>query len=942
MARRTAKMHSLMWTPLSIPESIRRMRVVGGGDRGQAAVAEFLRSGLEAPTGLIIEGEPGIGKTTLWLNAQQRAREMGFRVLSARASAAEAVLAYGSLADLLGDVDTGRWAELPEPQLRAVDQVLLRAGDHEHSAEHNALGAALLTIVEDLSEESPLLLAIDDLQWLDASSRNVVAFVARRLSGRVGILATLRHDPREGFDASWLHLPRPDSVRHVRVEPLTLGRLHEAIHNRLGRTFSRPAMVRIHTISAGNPFYALELARAIDDASTMDTQALPPTLAELVRTRIGRLGDDVQDVLLACACLASPTAGVVGAAVARQPEQVLEMLEEAMSKGIVEAMGSQLRFAHPLLAHGVYTEATPTRRRTMHRKLAELVAVPELRARHLALATTTADVTTLTALDAAAESAALRGAPAAAAELLDLAIALDGIDVERQIRSAAHHFKAGATECAKEMLGSAIAESGSGPTKAEALRLLAAIAIIDGSALESASLLTRALEEPDTQPMLRVQIRVALSFALLNIGDMDSAVEHIENAVADAETLGVPVLLSQALSLRLMLGFIRGEGIDNAGLHLALELEDGDADVALPFRATVVDALLKAWSGHLDEAHCAMQSIRALCVDRGQESELLFVSFNTLLIEIWRGKFADAVLVADDLIERGRHLSDELQLFGWQGRAVVAAFIGNVEEARRDAAKALAASQASGANLMAGWLITVAGFLELSLGNHQGTLDMLTPLLAGLNAAPQATEIFVAGFLPDAVEAMIALGRVDEAEPFIERLEENGARLDRPWMLATAARCRSLALAARGELKFALAAAERALVEHQRLPMPFEYARTQLILGQLQRRQRQQAAASVTLGEAAATFERLGASLWAERARAELVRVNFGPRGSADLTATERRVATLAATGMTNRDVAAELFISQKTVESNLSRIYRKLGVRSRIELAQHIVRSEE
>lgn len=916
------------------------MQVDGGAHRGQTAVADFLRSGLGAPTGLIIDGEAGIGKTTMWLDAQDRAREQGFRVLSARASAAEAVLAYGSLADLIGDVDPARWTELPEPQLRAIDKVLLRAGDHGHAAEHNALGAALLSVVKRLSKESPLLLAIDDLQWLDASSRIVVAFVARRLSGCVGILATVRHDPVARFDASWLHLPRPDSIRHVRVEPLSLGRLHEAIHSRLGRTFSRPAMVRIHEISGGNPLYALELARAFDDGWTVDTQVLPPSLAELVRSRIGALGDDVQDVLLACACLASPTADVVGAAVGHPPERVLEMLEEAMDKGIVEAMGGRLRFAHPLLRHGVYTEATPTHRRTMHRKLGELVAAPELRARHLALSATTADVTTVRALEAAAESAALRGAPAAAAELLDLAIALDSGAVERRIRSAAHHFKSGATERAKVMLTSAIAESG--PWKAEALRLLAAIANIDGSALESAALLERALDEPDTQLILRVQIRIALSFALLNIGDMGNAIQHIESAVVEAETLALPALLSQALSLRLLLGFIRGEGIDEAGLRLALELEDRDADVALPFRATVVHALLNAWSGHLDEAHHAMQSIRAQCVDRGQESELLFVSFNTVLIEIWRGRFAEADAVAEDLIERVRHLSDELQLFGWQARASVAVFTGNIDEARRDAAKALAASRASGANLMAGWLVTVAGFLELSLGNHQAALDMLTPLVAALTATPEATEIFVAGFLPDAIEAMIALGRVEEAEPFIERLEENGARLDRPWMLATAARCRSLALAARGDLKSALTAAEHALAEHQRLPMPFEYARTQLGMGQLHRRQRHQAAASATLEEAVATFERLGVSLWAERARAELLRVNFGPRRSADLTATERRVATLAAAGMTNRDIAVELFISHKTVEANLSRIYRKLGVRSRVELTQHLTRSED
>ncbi len=188
---------------------------------------------------------------------------------------------------------------------------------------------------------------------------------------------------------------------------------------------------------------------------------------------------------------------------------------------------------------------------------------------------------------------------------------------------------------------------------------------------------------------------------------------------------------------------------------------------------------------------------------------------------------------------------------------------------------------------------------------------------------------------------MIALDRLDEAERVIDALESNGRRLDRPWMLAVGARCRSMLLAARGDIDAASEAAERALREHERLPMPFELARTQLLAGQVQRRRRQREAASATLREALATFEDLGTPLWAERARAELNRAS-GTRTRAELTASERRVAELAASGMSNRDMAAALFISPKTVEANLSRIYRKLNIHSRAELGGLMGRADK
>jgi DNA-binding NarL/FixJ family response regulator len=208
--------------------------------------------------------------------------------------------------------------------------------------------------------------------------------------------------------------------------------------------------------------------------------------------------------------------------------------------------------------------------------------------------------------------------------------------------------------------------------------------------------------------------------------------------------------------------------------------------------------------------------------------------------------------------------------------------------------------------------------------------------------ATSPTELPNAAFLPDAIEALVQLGRLAEAKPLVEALERNGRRLDRPWMLAAGARGRSMLLASLGDLDAATEAAQRAMAEHDRLAMPFERARTLLQLGQLQRRQRKKESATASLREAFDTFDKLNVPLWVERVRSELVRVNVGLRQSGQLTPSEQRVAELAASGMKNRDVAAALFISPKTVEANLARIYRKLGIKSRAELGRHMGKTDE
>ena len=200
------------------------------------------------------------------------------------------------------------------------------------------------------------------------------------------MLVTERCDPDCGNVVKWLHLARPDGIDRIRVGPLSLGGLHVLISSRLGRSFSRPTMVRIAEISGGNPFYALELARAIDDGSAGSHQALPATLSELMRQRIGRLDRDARTLLLAAASVANPTVELLAEVTDNTIERAVELLGEAEGKGLIGIDGGAVRFAHPMLARAVYTDASPAERRAMHRVLAQAVVLPELKARHMALA----------------------------------------------------------------------------------------------------------------------------------------------------------------------------------------------------------------------------------------------------------------------------------------------------------------------------------------------------------------------------------------------------------------------------------------------------------------------------------------------------------------------------------------------------------------------------
>ncbi|KUI33643.1 LuxR family transcriptional regulator [Mycobacterium sp. IS-1590] len=893
----------------------------------EQAVADFLRSASQSPSALVIEGEAGIGKTTLWQATSDRARNRGFRVLSARNPSAESVLAYATLTELLADVDAAEFGDLPAAQRSAIERI--RSAERADAAptDRRAVAAAFLSVVEGLASRQPLLLAIDDVQWVDPSSSHVLSYAARRLSGPVGILGTVRTDGT-GAD-TWPQLRHPDATQRILLRPLTSRALHAVVTQHLERPVSRAKMARIQQISGGNPFYAIELAKVCDDRPEAP---LPETLAAVVQARLSGLNPETMEALLAAASVASPSVDLVATAVGAEHERAVELLEAAEQRDVVVIEGSRVRFTHPLLATGVYSGVSLEDRRRMHYRLAAVVDEPELRARHLALAATAGDDATVGALERAATTAHARGAPVAAAELIELAIALGGDTAERRMRLAAYCFDGGDPARARALLERAVDDLKPGPVRAEARQMLAVVRFIDDGYTEAVELLATALDDAAEGPAKAVML-TTLAYGHYMTGDPASARLRAEESVAYAEKLGIPGLLSLALGVRATIAFFLGGGVDEANMRRALELEDVETFTPIMLRPSVEHALMLACTGDLDTAYECMRQISRRCTDRGEEGEVVFVDFYVALTRIWRADFDEAKRVARGIADLARQLGGEFPaMLNLVLQAWLAAYDGAESKARLAAADAIDACRRSGTAWHEDWALSALGFLEVSLGNYGAAMEVLEALLSRF--APESTEIQAAAFVPDAVEALVELGRTDEAEPLVAALERNGRRLDRAWMLAVGARCRAMLHAAGGDLRDAVSCARRGLEHHDRLAMPFERARTQLLLGQLQARAYDPHAGS-TLNEALATFEALGTPVWAERARSARNELRSAASRPAALTAAELRIAELAAAGLTNRDVAGELFLSAKTVEATLARVYRKLGIRSRIELAR-------
>ncbi|MBA2571281.1 MAG: AAA family ATPase [Chloroflexi bacterium] len=386
-----------------------------------ATVSEFL-DGTTPARALLLRGDAGMGKTLLWHHVVTAAEERGRTTFAAQPTQSEMRLSFAALDDLVSGVPEASLAALPEPQRAALDAALLRSAGVP--ADQLAVSMAFVSLLTSTSRSTPVILAVDDAQWIDVPSARVLEFSLRRTAEHdVLFVITVRTgEPAPLADALLHALPDP-VTRTLEVGPLSLGALHRLFSSRLGQSFPRPTLVKLEQASGGNPLVALEIARALlDSVETLAPGAPLPasrSLRQLLGRRIVCLSRATREALLVMA--GSPDSDTETVARALAIEDVGELLAPAEAAGIVEQDRGRLRFGHPLMASVVYRAASPARLRELHGRLAEVATDVEERARHLALSTETADETVASALEQAAMRASRRGAPDAAAELMVLA-----------------------------------------------------------------------------------------------------------------------------------------------------------------------------------------------------------------------------------------------------------------------------------------------------------------------------------------------------------------------------------------------------------------------------------------------------------------------------------------------------------------------------------------
>ncbi len=892
------------------------MSAVIGRERELAEISSFLASVRSAPGALVVEGEPGIGKTTVWRETVRLAEKDGFEVLSCRPAESEAKLSFSALADLVEPFDEDRLDELPAPQRRALDVALLRVSPGDSPPDARAIGAAFRSLLVSAAAERPVLVAVDDAQWLDSGSAAAIEFAARRLAGPVGLLATRR--PGGALDT----VRAGDAPLALR--PLTLAAIHHIIRDELGSETPRPLLARVHETAGGNPFYALQLARVALSAEVPPGAPLPlpEDLSDLLRRRVASVAPETHELLLTVAAAAAPTRTLLE----EVHGEIGRALEEAEDARLVDAGDRDVRFVHPLYASAVYASVGNEHRRRVHARLAEVVDEAEEQARHLALAATPPDEEAATRIHQAARAVAARGTFAAAADLVEAAIRL-GDDSgetadERKVDLGQYLYFSGNAIQAHEIL-SGVDNWARLPVH---LQIDGLIALMDAvywttaghAAVELGEQLLGRVSDTQVRGILHVKISSYLEF------DMVRALEHADAALELVEPLGDaadPKIVSSALGMQARSRLALGLGLDHDAIERAIALEPGG----------YVDRSYGQWLKYVDDFDGSRRWLERHLREYEESGEDVSIP-NALqqlaTTECWAGNLS----VAAEYAERACAVADEMEISAvgpYRIRAIVEAHRGNEEQVR------LIAEHLYGE----GWdpaiiqhLQIAMGLLEHSLGNHEAADPHLRAAVELGEAAGQL-EPGVHRVHGDAAEVALALGDAARAREIAELLEEHGRRTDHRWSAAVGARTRALLHADEGDLDAALAAIGEALALQERLPMPYELGRTLLVKGQIERRARHRRESRESLEQAGAIFEEIGAKLWAARAADELKRIPIRRGAGDELTDAEHRVAELVATGLTNKAVAQALFVSPKTVEATLSRVYGKLGIRSRAEL---------
>jgi DNA-binding NarL/FixJ family response regulator len=901
------------------------------------AVGAWMRSGspnlhesLGLRTALVVEGEPGIGKTTIWEEGIRLARAHGCEVLSCRPRQSDAALSHVGLTDLLRSVPADAFLALPAPQRRAIEVATLRREAEGEELDSRAVGTGVTALLASLSEQAPLLVAVDDGQWLDPPSANALAFALHRLDDRnLRLLIAVRieslPETRFGVLAAFESALGRDRMQRLTVGPLSVGAIHAVIVQVLGKSITRPMLVRIHQAAGGNPFYALEVASEIDRVGPVapgQPLPVPSDRRDLAVLRLKRLPRATREALTRVAAMSRPST--------RDIDMVA--LAPAERAGIVRVFsGGRVDFTHPLFGSALYASLPEATRRELHSQLAATEKDLEERARHLALAAAGPDGDSADVLDRAAVVAGSRGAPQAAVELTELALRLTPPEdarkvAQRKLELASRRYFAGDTPGARRELEGSLRELPPGEARAHVLLELGSVLWNQGDAEASSTLLRQALGEAHA-PALQARIHTRISSMT---DDFEVAAEHAEAALGLADEHEDPLVYSFALHNLARAKFYAGGGADHGAIEKGMLLQREEAG----WEISTAPAF---WARDFDDFDTAIRRFEEMLRvfgERGDEASCSGVLAQLAAIHALTGRLEVARQRATEALELARQTEQETWIqVALTVQAQVSVRSGELDSARATAEQVLRRLQLQPDPAIECMVRAVLGLVALSAGQSAEAVAQFSRIDAFLssvhNREPAADRVHA-----DYAEALINVGDLDSGEEVILRMEARARALPRPWILAVSARSRGLILSARGDLDGAARAMREAITRHVGLDMPFEQGRTLLALGQVLRRRKERRAARAAFEEALATFERLGVQPWVDRARDELARVPVR-RAPAFLTPTEERIARLAASGLTNREIAMRAFVADKTVEANLARAYDKLGVHSRAELGR-------
>ena len=912
-------------------------RQLAGRDAERARIDALLADALAGRSGaLVIQGEAGVGKTALLRYAIERAR--GLTVLRAQGVESESQLPFAALSDLVRPV-VHRIEAIPAPQAAAVQGALALGPPVERDP--FSICAATLSLLAAAAEDAPVLAVVDDAQWLDASSAQALLFAARRLGAEgVAVLFGVREGEGEGEAFARAGL------EEIRVTGLGTETAAAFLAGHVDRPLGPGVAERLARATAGNPLALLEVPATLTDGQLAGEESIPdplppgPAVRNAFLQRVAALPEPAQRALLVAAASESGDLDHVLAALDRlgvEPE-ALQIAEDA---GLITGDDQRLRLHHPLLRSAVYHGAPAAARRAVHQALAETAAVaePDRRAWHLAAATPEPDPAVSGALEDAARSARRRGGHAEAAGAFERAARLASNDEERArllLEAADDARLVGRSEDALLLVGEAVGHTGDPLLRARIQHMRGAVEMWRGAPLAARELLldeASRIEELD--PAKAARMLTDAGWACFMASEIETGLALAERALALAEREGGPSVL------------VAG-GLLGIGLLLA-----GETDRALPLLAGFQPLVEKTALDHprlfiqpggqvliwLEEYEKARELLTRMLESARSQSALGVLPYTLATLselDFRTGNWAAAYAEASEGVQIARDMGQRSSLaFSLVCLARIEAAQGREEACRAHVAEALELT-AFGIGSVIGYAESTLGLLELGLGRPREAVGQLEQL-ADQVRRHRLAEPGVIQWAPDLIEAYVRVGRRDDALLELERFEAQARASGRGWALAAAARCRGLLADEEFEEAF-----EEALRRHEGTPTPFERARTELCLGERLRRGRRRTDSRERLRRALAAFERLGAAPWAERARTELrasgeTARRGDPSAAEQLTPQELQVSLVVARGATNKEAGAALFLSEKTIEAHLGRIYRKLGIRSRTELASRL-----